>query len=749
MPKDIAAETTVTFHASTPVQLPSGDFVSNAQFAREGADLTLTSPDGHSIRIEGYFNTTVHPDIATADGAHFSPQMVEAFLPPQHPNQLAAAAEAPANDSTPVGKITEVTGHATIIHQGGATEAIKLGAAVHQGDVIQTADKGAVNILFSDNTTFAISQNARLSVDQFTYNAHEHTGSSFFSMLQGVFVYTSGLIGKEDPGQVGINTPVGSIGIRGTVVAGDIHPAGQDSHITILDGAIVVTNAGGTLEMNASFDTATLSGYHLAPTDSGHMDSSAFTNTYGGLQSVTGHTFDNITKGIFHTPETPVAPQAPVQMPDATPGGPLNTGLALHTTGTTLVTADAPATTFETTTTTFTTTDTTVAPIITTTTGSTGTGGTSTGTHSGGGTAGGSGGGTAPPPPAVGFLFSPHYHYGIGGNGDDGVNFSWNAGDIVGHINLANFGSVVPNITITGFNGSGDFSALGLTYNTISTPLYDTSAAPMPVLHFDSATGNITVLEPFAFVSTVNGNFNFTISAIDPGTNAVLATDSIVVQLNTPVPAGGVNFNIGDYTGASAIYPGTSANDTITSTSVTGNTEFIFGRGGNDTLIAEPGRPDALFGGAGNDIIVAPDKSFFFIDGGTGLDGVRLGANSLATQTFNFEGSNNVQNIEALRMTVSSTATVGQTIQLTLKDVFQMTDSTHTLEIGNVGTGYGSTVIIDNASSAIDFGAGVVNTTVPTDQTTTFTGTFNSQTVTLVIHQGNAAANDGVAITVT
>ncbi|MCK5555147.1 MAG: FecR domain-containing protein, partial [Alphaproteobacteria bacterium] len=220
MPKDVSSDIRIEPVAGKPVELPNGNFIANAEMTRVGTDLHLSSPDGQTIVVEGYFTQDPAPDLITADGARMSPQLVDSFLPPEHIGQYASSGQI-TNDASAAGKITEVIGEAHIVRSDGTQILATIGTSVFQGDVIETSKTGAVNILFADNTTFAVSESARLAVDQFVYNSAEQSGSSFFSMLQGMFVYTSGMIGKSDPGNVSIETPVGSIGIRGTVVAGE------------------------------------------------------------------------------------------------------------------------------------------------------------------------------------------------------------------------------------------------------------------------------------------------------------------------------------------------------------------------------------------------------------------------------------------------------------------------------------------------------------------------------------------------
>ena len=144
-----------------------------------------------------------------------------------------------ANES--VGFVQEITGSATITRQDGSSEPLTMGAEIFQGDVIQTSENGAVNLSFTDETQFAISENSHLTIDEYVYDPATESGVTDFSVLQGVFVYTSGAIGRDDPDDVTINTPRGSIGIRGTIIAGDA----DNGEITVVEGAIVLRDFNG------------------------------------------------------------------------------------------------------------------------------------------------------------------------------------------------------------------------------------------------------------------------------------------------------------------------------------------------------------------------------------------------------------------------------------------------------------------------------------------------------------------------
>ena len=293
MPKDLPiTDLNIQITEGAPVELPSADLLVDAAYQRDGEDLVLELDNGQSVTVEGYFGTTAAPALMTPDGARVTPEMVDSFLKPAHAGEYASSTTT-VSDAGTIGQISEVVGTVLITRADGSEVIAEPGTLIMQGDVIETSGDGAANIVFADNTNFAISEDARLSVDEFSYDTASQEGSSFFSMLKGAFVYTSGMIGKDDPGNVSIETPAGSIGIRGTVVMGKIDPTGQDSEITIIDGAVVITNAAGTVELDDSLETVKLGDYNTEPVMMGQISPEQAQQTYESLRSVSGSTFDN------------------------------------------------------------------------------------------------------------------------------------------------------------------------------------------------------------------------------------------------------------------------------------------------------------------------------------------------------------------------------------------------------------------------------------------------------------------------
>lgn len=122
-----------------------------------------------------------------------------------------------ATDGEPVGFVQQISegGAVTITRTNGVTERGSVSTPIFMGDRIETDENTSLNIEFIDNSSFAVSENARLDVDEYIYDPEPESGTAKFSILRGVFVFTSGLIGRDDPDDVTVDTPVGSIGIRG------------------------------------------------------------------------------------------------------------------------------------------------------------------------------------------------------------------------------------------------------------------------------------------------------------------------------------------------------------------------------------------------------------------------------------------------------------------------------------------------------------------------------------------------------
>ena len=120
----------------------------------------------------------------------------------------------------PAGKITFLDGDAWV-EKGMARNPLETGSIVYTGDRIQSGIDSNVYMQFLDKTFFALGPEASMTID--TYDERDQAETSFAaSILKGAFRFVSGLLAREEPQKFKVQVTVGTIGIRGTNVAGEV-----------------------------------------------------------------------------------------------------------------------------------------------------------------------------------------------------------------------------------------------------------------------------------------------------------------------------------------------------------------------------------------------------------------------------------------------------------------------------------------------------------------------------------------------
>ena len=220
-------------HGATELVVPGRDFILAANYTRQGSDLVLTGADGRRVLIHDFFTTDSPPTLLTESGARIPPELALKLAGPLAPGQYAQAA--PAVPGQPIGKVETITGEATATHTDGTTVSLTRGAPVFAGDVVETGPEATLGLVFVDKTTFALTENARMVLDELIYDPSTNEGSSIFSIIKGLFVIITGEIAKANPADVTIKTPSGTIGIRGTEFGVSVE-VGAEMTVTVFSG---------------------------------------------------------------------------------------------------------------------------------------------------------------------------------------------------------------------------------------------------------------------------------------------------------------------------------------------------------------------------------------------------------------------------------------------------------------------------------------------------------------------------------
>jgi hypothetical protein len=156
----------------------------------------------------------------------------------------SGAAQPPAGfDSKPIGKVLEAAGTVTIEHPSGVvvqanapaggTGQVKVDDSVYRGDLIQTGADGSVGIIFADGTSFKVSNNARMELNEFVYDPNGNSNSTLINLSKGSFTFLAGAIAKS--GSMKVGTPVGTMGIRGTAPHVEILEDGTVKFSTLIE----------------------------------------------------------------------------------------------------------------------------------------------------------------------------------------------------------------------------------------------------------------------------------------------------------------------------------------------------------------------------------------------------------------------------------------------------------------------------------------------------------------------------------
>jgi len=101
-------------------------------------------------------------------------------------------------------------------------EKVRLKGRVNMGDYIQTGTSGVLQILLRDRTSLTIGKNGRLTIDRFVYDPATNASEVTATVTKGAFRFISGKAMRNRKGRSQIRTPVGSIGIRGTIFEGAV-----------------------------------------------------------------------------------------------------------------------------------------------------------------------------------------------------------------------------------------------------------------------------------------------------------------------------------------------------------------------------------------------------------------------------------------------------------------------------------------------------------------------------------------------
>ena len=147
-----------------------------------------------------------------------------------------------------VGRVLVASGEVTATREGASTRALSRGDRLYEGDAITTGAGARVQLRLVDEGLVQLAADTEYRIEHYRTQGEER--GAVTELVEGGLRTVTGAIGDDDPEDYQLDTPVATIGIRGTHFA--LHHSGDDGTVgEVAQGAIVVENDGGAAEIGA------------------------------------------------------------------------------------------------------------------------------------------------------------------------------------------------------------------------------------------------------------------------------------------------------------------------------------------------------------------------------------------------------------------------------------------------------------------------------------------------------------------
>jgi hypothetical protein len=166
--------------------------------------------------------------------------------------------------SSVAGTVTHLSGLLRDRSKSGVNRVLAVKSEVMQGDTLITEQNTYARVKFSDDGEVVLRPGTQLAIEAYAYDAVAPAKDNIIlSLLKGGMRAVTGLAGQRNHDVEKVNTPTATIGIRGTHFGalfcqndcGGVPTASGQTpanglHVDVAQGAIVVTNPGGSQVFN-------------------------------------------------------------------------------------------------------------------------------------------------------------------------------------------------------------------------------------------------------------------------------------------------------------------------------------------------------------------------------------------------------------------------------------------------------------------------------------------------------------------
>ena len=152
----------------------------------------------------------------------------------------------PAVAIAAAGKVEFVAGDAQILDASGTARLASKGSEFDAGETLQTVD-GRMQVKFIDGGYISLQPNTSFRVEEYHFNGQaDGSERGIFHLIKGGLRAITGVIGHANKPNYRMDTPVATIGIRGTEFTASLNDA-QRLLVKVGDGAVFMENNVGNL----------------------------------------------------------------------------------------------------------------------------------------------------------------------------------------------------------------------------------------------------------------------------------------------------------------------------------------------------------------------------------------------------------------------------------------------------------------------------------------------------------------------
>jgi FecR protein len=104
---------------------------------------------------------------------------------------------------------------------GTNTQTLTAGSELYENETVRTGGRGVADLVFVDRTNLSVGPASEVHLDKFVYDPAGSNGAVVLNATRGAFRFVTG---SQDHRVYRVNTPYGTLGVRGTTVEGVIQP---------------------------------------------------------------------------------------------------------------------------------------------------------------------------------------------------------------------------------------------------------------------------------------------------------------------------------------------------------------------------------------------------------------------------------------------------------------------------------------------------------------------------------------------